>query len=393
MPFASNGGVRIYWRSDGDPTLPALLLAGSLGTDHALWQPVMPALAARFRVLRLDLRGHGASDAPPGDYTMAQLAADALAVADAAGAQQFHWCGVSIGGMIGMHVALTAPGRVRTLVLSNTSAAIAPEVFEQRIAAVKAGGMAAVADAVLGRFFTPRLRERDPAYWHGVRDSLLALDPQGYIGCCAAIRDMQLAARLPDIRARTLVITGRHDVSTPPAMGEAIAAAVAGAECIELDAAHISHAERPAEFADRVVQYCADRPSEMTVAEQYTQGLARRKAVLGADYVEQRMKALNDFNGDFQRFITQFAWGAVWTRGVVDDATRRLLVLAITASLARWDEYRLHLRAALDAGLEPVTLREALIHLSVYAGVPAANTAMQIAQELLGAQPGRANPV
>ncbi|MBU6436443.1 MAG: 3-oxoadipate enol-lactonase [Betaproteobacteria bacterium] len=386
MPFTLHQGARIYWRSDGDPAKPALLLACSLGTDHALWSPVLSALLPHFRVLRFDLRGHGASDAPAGDYSMAQLAGDALAVADAAGAQQFHWCGVSIGGMIGMHVALRAPARVLSLVLSNTSAAIPREVFEQRIAVVQAGGMASVADAVLSRFFTPAFIARGNAHFHSVRSTLLGLDPQGYCGCCAAIRDMQLAPQLPALRGGALVIVGEHDSSTPPAMGEAIAAALPGAQLLRMATAHLSHSERPAEFARKVVEYCLPPQGEMTLDGLYTHGLERRKAVLGADYVASRLQTLTDFNRDFQRYITQQAWGSVWTRGVLDDETRRLLVLAITASLSRWDEYRLHLRAALDAGLEAETLKETLIHLSVYAGVPAANTAFHMAQEMLAAR-------
>jgi 3-oxoadipate enol-lactonase/4-carboxymuconolactone decarboxylase len=383
VPFAVSHDASIYWRADGDPARPPLLMCSSLGTDHALWDPVMPHLLPHFFVVRYDLRGHGASSAPSGDYSMDQLAADALAVADAAGLSQFHWCGVSIGGMTGMHVALAAPRRVLSLVLANTSAQMPREGFAQRIAAIKAGGMAAVADTVLARFFGPRLMSQSPAHWHSTRNTLLVLNPTGYMGCCAAIRDMQLGDRIQAITARTLVITGARDESTPPAMGRAIATAIAGATLLEWDTYHISSSIEPALFGNTLVEYCLTSANDKADMGLYTQGLERRRQVLGADYVEQRLSSATDLTRDFQRFITEYAWGAVWTRGVLPDDTRRLLVLTAAATGGRWEEYRLHLRAALDAGMEPIVIKEALIQLAIYAGVPAANTAFAIAQELM----------
>ena len=120
MPFVIRDGARVYWRSDGDPAFPALLLGNSLGTEHALWAPVIPALIRYFRVLSFDLRGHGASEAPAGEYTLAMLAQDALAVADAAGVQRFSYAGISLGGMIGMCLGIYAGHRLDNLVLSFT---------------------------------------------------------------------------------------------------------------------------------------------------------------------------------------------------------------------------------------------------------------------------------
>src|SRR6266545_3198839 len=149
MPFVSRDGVRLYWRSDGDPARPALLLANSLGADHALWDPVVPALMRHFRVLRFDMRGHGASDVAPGEYTIEMLARDALAVADAGGVARFCYAGISLGGMIGQWIGANAGDRVLRLVLSNTSAKLDPSVWDERIAKVRFGGTAAVVDAVM----------------------------------------------------------------------------------------------------------------------------------------------------------------------------------------------------------------------------------------------------
>ena len=182
MPFVIRDGARLYWRSDGDPSHPALLLGNSIGTEHALWAPVVPALQRHFRVLRFDLRGHGASESPPGDYTMAMLGEDALAVADAAGARRFSYMGISIGGMVGMWLGAHAADRVERMVLCNTSAKLPATLWADRIAKVRAGGMATIVDAVMPRWFTARYLARADETFAGARAAFLAVDPAGYVG-------------------------------------------------------------------------------------------------------------------------------------------------------------------------------------------------------------------
>jgi 3-oxoadipate enol-lactonase / 4-carboxymuconolactone decarboxylase len=389
MPFIESTGARIFWRAEGDASKPALLLSNSLGSDHLIWQPVMAALLTQFMVIRYDTRGHGASDAPKGDYTLAQLAKDALAVADAAGAKQFHWCGVSMGGMTGMELALAAPQRLLSLTLANTSAAIPREVFQGRIDTLRKGGIASIVDVVMSRFFSAQYRQSTQSIAQvncaSARHTLLSTDLEGYIGCCAAIRDMQLEQRIAAIKIPTLVITGKFDESTPPAMGLAIAASIANASLLELNAAHISATEQPASFAKAVIAHAlgAAPVGSLAEAERLAKGRKRREQILGEDYVAQSLNKATDFNREWQQFITQYAWGSIWTRGVLDDPTRRLLVLVMTATGARWEEFRLHLGAALDAGLEVPVLQEALMQVSIYSGVPAANTAFHIAGELI----------
>src|SRR5882672_9127334 len=150
MPFVNADGARIYWRCDGREDRPALLLGNSIGTDHSLWDSIVPDLARSYRVLRFDMRGHGASDAPAGDYTIERLARDALAVADAAGAPHFSYAGISLGGMVGMWLGVNAAERVARLALCNTAAHLPPESWATRIAAVRGGGMGAIVDIVMG---------------------------------------------------------------------------------------------------------------------------------------------------------------------------------------------------------------------------------------------------
>jgi 3-oxoadipate enol-lactonase/4-carboxymuconolactone decarboxylase len=386
MPYASNGGTRLYWRCDGKRSLPALVLGNSLGTDFSLWDPVLPRLMRHFRVIRFDMRGHGASDAPGGDYTLAQLAGDLAAVVDAAGLERFHYCGVSLGGMVGMAYAQRDDHRLDRLVLSNTAVRFPDDAWNARIDRVMSGGMQAVADTVLERFFTPAFRARGDVNLERVRETLLSIDPDGYIGCCKAIRDMHIADGLGAIDVPTLVITGSDDQSTPPARGAEIVAAIPGAQLAGLPGAHIPMTELPVQWSDTVLAFLAPE-GELSELERYDIGLERRREILGRDYVDARLAARTRFNARFQEMITQLAWGTIWTSSRFDDLTRRIVVLSMTAALGRWEEFELHVRAALRAGVEAQMIEEALFMVSVYAGVPAANTGFAIAGKLLKEHP------
>jgi len=383
MPFVNIDGVRLYWRADGRADRPVLLLGNSLGTDHALWDAVMPNLMERFRVIRYDMRGHGASDAPKGDYTIERLGRDALAVADAALARHFAWAGISLGGMVGMWLGSNAPERITRLVLSNTGARLDPKIWADRIAKIQSQGMGAIADAVMQRFFTAAFIERGDARYATVRETFLGLDGDGYCGCCAAIRDMDQSESIKRISAPTLVITGTEDLATPAALGEAIAAAIPGARRASLPVAHIPHLEATRAFCDVVISFLLDQGAPKTEAQRYEEGLERRKQILGREYVEARVKQVTPFTAEFQNLITRYAWGEIWTRNAFDDRTRRLIVLAITAALGRWEEYRLHIGAGLKAELTQQDIKELLLETAIYAGVPAANTGFHHAQEFL----------
>ena len=384
MPHVLSGDARIYWRADGDTTLPTLVLGNSLGTDFSLWDPVLPRLMRHFRVVRYDMRGHGASDAPAGHYTMTQLTDDLAAVADAAGLDKFHYCGVSLGGMVGMSYASRAGNRLDKLALCNTATGFDRTVWDARIDAVERGGMAQIADAVMARFYTPDFVARNGLEYQRVRNTLLSLTPHGYIGCCAAIRDMSIADAPPRISAATLVITGAHDMSTPPERGQAIAAQVSGAQLTTLACAHIPMTELPCLWSDTVLGFLDAVPA-YDEAQRYSVGLARRKQVLGAEYVERRLEAITPFNKRFQTLITQLAWGQVWTSSRFDDLTRRVAVLSMTTALGRWEEFELHVAAALRAGVEPEVIEETLVQASIYCGVPAANTGFALAGKIIAA--------
>jgi len=386
MAFASNGDVRLYWRLEGAADRPALLLLNSIGTDLGLWDLVVPHLLPRFRVLRMDTRGHGASDAPAGDYSLSDLASDSLAVMEAAGVERAAVCGVSLGGMIAMQLALQAPERISSLVLACTSAAMDREIWRARVDTVRSEGTAAIAEAAMGRFFSEKFRRQHPEIVETVRTGLLASSAEGYAGCAAAIRDMELADRLPSIAVPTLVVTGSKDASTPAeGHGDRLAAAFPGARSVSLPTAHLPCLEAPAALAGAISDFLSEDATLREASDAlYDAGLATRRKVLGDAWVERALANRTPFNADFQAMITRYAWNEVWNRPGLDHRTRRLLVLAITASLGRWEEFRLHVRAGLEqGGFTEDELKETLMQTAIYAGVPAANTAFSEAAAVL----------
>jgi len=256
MSYIDNNGARFYYELEGREDAPVLVLSNSLGTTLDMWAPQMPALLQHFRVLRHDARGHGRTDVTPGPYTIAQLGADVLALMDQLGIARAHFCGLSMGGMIGMWLGTHHAGRLDRLVLCNTAAKIgSPDTWNPRIAKVEAEGMASVADTVLERWFTAGFRQRAPQQVAVVRDMLLNTAPAGYSANCAAVRDMDQRAEVASITVPTLVIAGTHDGSTPAADGRAVADAIPGARFVELDAAHLSNWEQSEQFTQALVGF------------------------------------------------------------------------------------------------------------------------------------------
>jgi 3-oxoadipate enol-lactonase len=236
-------------RLDGPSDAPVLVLSNSLGTSLAMWDAQMPALTARFRVLRYDSRGHGASAVTPGPYSIEQLARDVLRLLDGLKIERVHFCGLSMGGMVGMWLGVHAVARIDRLVLCNTSPKIGPpEMWNTRIDAVCKRGVLSIAEAVLGRWFTAAFRERSPGEVARMRAMLTSTPVEGYVASCAAVRDMDQWDSIVAIRRPTLVISGTHDAATPAADGRRMAEVISGARYIELDAAHISNIEAAPAF-------------------------------------------------------------------------------------------------------------------------------------------------
>ena len=384
LPFATIHNARMFYRLQGNAGRPVLILSHSIGTDQAMWELQIGDLLPHFQILRYDTRGHGASEATTGEYSIEMLGKDILALADALEISQFAFCGLSLGGAIGQWVAVHAPERVTHLVLANTSAQFIPRAnWETRIAAVVKGGMSAVVDVAMERFFSPDTLAKQNPNVASIRSVFLGTDPVGYLGCCAALRDMNHVDLLRQIKSPTLVISGERDIATPwSGHGEMLAREIPGAKTVHLAAAHLSNIERPHSFTTALFGFLLAQPN--LGADSLRAGFEVRRAVLGDAHVDSATANTTEFTREFQEVITRYAWGTIWSRPELDRRTRRLLALAITASLGRWEEFALHVRAGLASDLELCDLKEVLLQTAVYAGTPAANTGFRIAAEQIG---------
>ena len=381
MPVFENGPARCFYRVHGRDDRPALFLSHSLGQDHGMWDLQAEWLAAHFRVVRYDTRGHGVSGVVPGDYSVADLGHDALRLADHLGIDRFAWCGVSLGGMIAQWLAINAPSRVTGVVLANTSARPDAQLLEARRKSVLDGGLAPLIDIILQRFFSARFLAGDSTVVADSRRTVLATDPVGYAGCCAAIRDMNLVDSVGRITCPALIVQGDADVAFPwNGHGDTLANGVPGARVVHLPAGHLSNLERPRSFTAAVLQFLL--PAD---PDTYEAGMRVRRRVLGNAHVDRASAA--PASADFQDLITRYAWGAIWTRPGLDQRTRRLLALGMTAALGRWEEFRMHVRTGLASELEWCDLEEVLLQAAIYAGVPVANSGFHHASE-----EGHSNP-
>lgn len=249
-------GCRIAYQFDGPDDAPLLLLSNSLGTSLAMWDPQMEALARDFRILRYDQRGHGASDAPAGGYSIDRLGRDVVELLDALNISTMDFCGLSLGGMVGQWLGIREPQRLRRLILANTSAYMGPpEGWDARIRTVRAKGMAPLAQASVERWFTAAFAAAEPTAITPISEMLLASSPQGYGGTCAAIRDMDMRRMISLITLPTLVIGGTQDRATTPLHAEALASAIANARLVMLDAAHLSNVEQPITFTSEILRF------------------------------------------------------------------------------------------------------------------------------------------
>jgi 3-oxoadipate enol-lactonase len=255
MPFIDVGELKTHYALTGSRQ-PVLVLSNSLGTYFSLWDPQMAELQQRFRILRYDTRGHGKSPATPSEYTIEQLGRDLLGLLDSLALDRVHFCGLSLGGMIGIWLGIHTPGRLNRLVLSNTAARIGTkEMWNARIATVRKDGMKSVAATVIERWFTPGFRASFPEKVAQAQQMLEQTPPEGYAACCAAIRDMDQRDAVARIKIPTLVIYGGSDSVIPLSDAHFLAEQISGAKELELSAAHLSNVEQPDAFTQAVSNF------------------------------------------------------------------------------------------------------------------------------------------
>jgi len=258
MRVVANGIVTQYVL-EGPAGAPVMTLSHSLAASLEMWEPQITALTARYRVLRYDTRGHGGSELPPGAYTLDMLADDVLGLLAVLGVERTHFVGLSMGGMIGQAVALKRPDVLASLVLADTSCRMPPEsspLWDARIALAESQGMAALAAGIIERWFTGPFIARAPEVVDRVRMLIRTTPPQGFIGCAQAIRALDYAARLHEIRVPTLIVVGQEDQGTPVAASELMHAAIAGSRLVILpSAAHLSNVEQAERFNQTVLDF------------------------------------------------------------------------------------------------------------------------------------------
>jgi 3-oxoadipate enol-lactonase len=249
--------AKLFHRLDGPDDAPVLVLSDSLGARHTMWDAQAPALVERFRLLRYDHRGHGQSEVPDGPYEIADLGRDVLGLLDELGIERVSFCGLSLGGMTGMWLAINAPERIEGLVLACTAPYFPPaEMWTERAKTARTQGTAALAGATLERWFTPAFHERRPDELDRFRQMLATTPGEGYAGCCEAIREMDMRGGLGGIESPTLVIAGDDDPSTPPDWNRDLAEAIPGASFHLLqDARHIANVAQPREFTDALLEH------------------------------------------------------------------------------------------------------------------------------------------
>jgi len=257
--------IELHHLIEGPEDAPVLVLSNSLGTTHQMWRDQASALGGRFRLVRYDHRGHGGSPVPPGPYTMDDLGRDVLSFLDSLRIEHFSFCGLSVGGMVGMWLASEVPERVERLVLCCTAASFDPDAYRSRARTVREHGVSKVAEAVLERWFTPEFRATHPDVVEWAGRMLIEAPPEGYAGCCEAIVDADLAGRLGDIRAPTLVIAGAEDPAAPPDRAESIRDSVPDARLTVLSpAAHLANVESPEAMTGAILEHLQADPREGT---------------------------------------------------------------------------------------------------------------------------------
>ncbi|AZQ38895.1 3-oxoadipate enol-lactonase [Streptomyces cyaneochromogenes] len=359
-------------RAEGPTSAPPLLLGPSLGTSSALWDKVAPELSITHRVVRWDLPGHGgsAADLIGAGATVGDLARLVLALADSLGIERFAYAGVSLGGAVGLHLAVHHPERVDSLAVICSSAHFnGAKPWEERAALVRRVGLAGLAENANARWFTPGFTVPELVRDH--RDA----DPAAYAACCDALAAFDLRERLPEISSPTLLIAGREDPATPPAHLREIADAVPGAALVEIPgASHLAPAQCP-EAVLTALRAHFDGGAK--------RGMEVRREVLGDAHVDRAQARQTPFTARFQDFISRYAWGEIWTDPTLTRRERSMITLTALVAHGHYDELAMHVRAARRNGLTPEEIGAVLLQTAVYCGVPAANSAFAAAQRVL----------
>jgi 3-oxoadipate enol-lactonase / 4-carboxymuconolactone decarboxylase len=373
----------------GPDTAPLLLLGPSLGTSAAtLWSEAAVHLSKKWRVVGWDLPGHGRGDTTD-DFTIAELAEGVLALADEFTRETFHYAGDSVGGCVGLQLLLDAPYRIASATLLCTGAVIGtPDAWRERAATVCSAGTETMVAGAVQRWFPTEYVDREPVVCSALLDALRDADAGSYAQVWQALAGFDVVDRLQEISAPVLAVAGGQDIATPPDHLQRIASGVKDGRLVILDdVGHLAPAQAPDRVASLIAEHAHTSTvrSPMSTDEVYADGLAVRREVLGDAHVDRALAATTDFTADFQRLITQYAWGTIWTREGLDRRSRSLITLTALVARGHHEELKMHLVAARRNGLTNDEIKELLMQTAIYCGVPDANTAFRIAADVLPA--------
>lgn len=416
----------LQYRFDGPEDAPVLILGPSLGTTWHMWDRQVPELMKQWRVFRYDLPGHGGSPAHP-TGSVSDLADRLLATLDALGVQSFGYTGCALGGAVGLELVLRHPERVASLALIAASPRFGTaDEFRQRGVIVRTNGLDPIARTSPDRWFTSGFAASQPAITEWAVQMVRTTDPGCYIAACEALAAFDVRSELARIGVPTLVLVGSDDQVTGPAEARTLVAADPDARlAVVPGASHLVPVEQPAAVTDLLVRHfstawqpayehstgqfaiaatpvkpvLAPPPQLAPIAEiapppavppqvmgrpdPYDAGIKVRREVLGDAHVDRALAQADEFSGDFQDFITRYAWGEIWDRPGLDRRSRSCVTLTALVAGGHLDELAFHTRAALRNGLTPAEIKEVLMQAAVYCGVPAANSAFKVAQQVI----------
>ncbi|MEU1705301.1 4-carboxymuconolactone decarboxylase [Streptomyces sp. NPDC005706] len=412
----------LQYRFDGPDEAPVLILGPSLGTTWHMWDRQIPELTKQWRVFRFDLPGHGGAPAHPAP-SVGELVARLLATLDAVGVQRFGYAGCALGGAVGLELALRHPERLASLALVAASPRFGTaDEFRQRGVIVRTNGLDPIARTSPDRWFTGGFAAAQPAITEWAVQMVRTTDPGCYIAACEALAGFDVRSELGRVGVPTLVLVGSDDQVTGPAEARTLVAGIPDARlAVVPGASHLVPVEQPAAVTDLLVRHfstawqqpydtgqtalpaaavhpaVAAPPQVVPVAEiapfvpaqplgppdRYQSGLKVRREVLGDAHVDQELAQADEFSGDFQEFMTRYAWGEIWDRPGLDRRTRSCVTLTALIAGGHLEDLALHVRAALRNGLTPHEIREVLLQAAVYCGVPAASRAFRVAQQVV----------
>lgn len=362
----------------GTPNSPVLIFSNSLGSELMMWEALVQYLLPYFRVLRYDTRGHGLNKAEGQQpFEIADLGRDVINLMDKLSIEKAYFCGLSMGGLIGQWLGINCPNRFHKIALSNTGAKIGTaHTWNARLQTIGTQGLQAIVDGTMERWFTEAFQQENPQRVAETHAMFLRSDLQGYSNCCVAIRDADFRESLSQIPLQTLVITGHEDPVTDVAHAEFLVANIPNASIKILHARHLAATEQPKQYAHTLIDFFVG-------AGVSAKGMHVRRTVLGNAHVDKANGKINAFNTDFQSFITQYAWGEIWTRPGLPKHERSLITLAMMIALNRQAEFKMHVRAALNNGVSVNEIKELILQAGIYCGLPAANDAFHAAEEVL----------